>query len=430
MSSLVLTRSQDAQKDSNTQAIQRTYEARYAECPQNSLAAPKPSIPPDIQTSQGTQRVPVTQNAQPASERPRLGEAQNTPQSADTPSHGVHCALTIQCAPPRPNAQDTQDTHSSPSDRADRIPALLSVFTGTVPRQYVHRAAHAEVFLTGHERTGEETYTLTGQWPRAHTFFTTADGRSHDHLQACETLRQAGIYLAHTEHHVPLDHHFVMQDMTVTSHPEHLTIQSTPTNLTLHATLTPTPRRRTFTIHLNISSNQQTLATGYGYFTCISPSAYQRVRAAPVPTPTLASLHHTPNHHQNPHAHGRNNPRDLVLAPTDQPYTWRLNANPNHPVLFDHDGDHIPGMVLIEAARQSSQPRLPANAVPIQTQTQFHRYVELTDPCYITTTPQPSTHPDTHTIRVTGHQNDRLVFTSHLTATTHPSLCPTAATRP
>ncbi|WP_306338654.1 AfsA-related hotdog domain-containing protein, partial [Streptomyces sp. KL118A] len=172
-----------------------------------------------------------------------------------------------------PQSKDTQGTRTTTRTTTDGTPALPRLTT-TVPAEYVHRAALAEVFLTDCAKTGPDTYTLTGQWPRAHTFFTTPDGR-HDHLQACETLRQTGIYLAHAEHGIPLGHHFVMQDMTVTTHPEHLTIGTTPTHLTLHTTLTRPRRSPQFTITLTITNpHHHTLATGHGHFTCISPAAY------------------------------------------------------------------------------------------------------------------------------------------------------------
>lgn len=290
--------------------------------------------------------------------------------------------------------------------------------TTTVPAEYVHRAALAEVFLTGCEKTGPETYVLTGQWPRAHTFFTTLDGR-HDHLQACETLRQTGIYLAHAEHGIPLGHHFVMQDMTVTTHPEHLTIGSTPTNLTLHTTLSRPTRSPQFTIAFTITNPQdQTLATGHGHFTCISPAVYRRMRSAGNPdnttdptTHTLKALVHTPTN-QDPYVFGRVDSRDLVLAPTHQPRTYLLNAHPEHPVLFDHDGDHLPGMVLIEAARQATHPHPPTTQLT-HTHTTFHHYVELTTPTTVVTTPPTHTH-NTTTHTVTSHQNDRPTHTTTL----------------
>ncbi|MFF1380619.1 ScbA/BarX family gamma-butyrolactone biosynthesis protein [Streptomyces sp. NPDC058308] len=301
--------------------------------------------------------------------------------------------------------------------RAGRQPVPLRRLTTTVHREYVHRTAQAEVFLTGHEKTGRNTYALTGQWPRAHTYFTTADGLGHDHLQVCETFRQIGIYLAHTEHDVPLSHHFVMQDMTVVTHPEHLGIQDTPTNLIINVTFIRASRGSHFSADFAIVSNDRVIATGRGRFTCISPAAYRRIRTSSHPTtPTLSDLRYSPTH-QDPTAFGRTHSRDLVLAPTRQPHTWRLNADPRHPVLFDHDGDHIPGMVLIEAARQSAHPQLPRNTLLTHSHTEWHRYVELAVPCYITATPRPTTRPDTHTVHVTGHQNNEVTFTARLTAT-------------
>ncbi|MFE4819365.1 AfsA-related hotdog domain-containing protein, partial [Streptomyces sp. NPDC056704] len=110
--------------------------------------------------------------------------------------------------------------------------------TTTVPREYVHRSTLAEVFLTGCEQTGDTHYTLTAQWPRAHTFFTTPDGTHHHPLQAAETIRQTGLYLAHAELGIPLGHHFLMRNLHLTTHPQHLTIGPTPTDLTLTATYT------------------------------------------------------------------------------------------------------------------------------------------------------------------------------------------------
>ncbi|QDO57465.1 hypothetical protein FNV59_04050 [Streptomyces sp. RLB1-8] len=117
--------------------------------------------------------------------------------------------------------------------------------TTTVPREYVHRSTLAEVFLTGCEQTGNTHYTLTAQWPRAHTFFTTPDGTHHHPLQAAETIRQTGIYLAHAELGIPLGHHFLMRNLHLTTHPQHLTIGPTRPHLprTAFAPYPPPPRQ-------------------------------------------------------------------------------------------------------------------------------------------------------------------------------------------
>lgn len=327
-----------------------------------------------------------------------------------------------------PESKDAQGNRNTHTARIDGQPAQLPRLTTTVPAEYVHRAALAEVFLTDCEKTGESTFVLTGQWPRAHTFFTTSDGRHHDHLLACETFRQTGIYLAHAEFGVPLGHNFVMQDMTVTTHPEHMVIGSTPTNLTLNTTITRVGRSPNFTIGLTIvNQHHHTIATCYGHFTCISPAAYRRLRAANPTNPhatnptdhTLEALEHTPIH-QDPTTYGRVHTRDLVLAPTHEPHRYRLNPDPTHPILFDHDGDHIPGMVLIEAARQATHPHPPTTHLT-HSHTEWHHYVELNTPCHITTTPPtttitPTGHTTTQT--VTSHQNNHATHTTTLTHTT------------
>ncbi|MEU4168917.1 AfsA-related hotdog domain-containing protein, partial [Streptomyces sp. NPDC026665] len=100
---------------------------------------------------------------------------------------------------------------SSPQTTA--LPRL----TTTVPKEYVHRASLAEVFLTSCTAHGDLTYTLTGQWPRAHPYFTTPDGTRHDPLQVAETFRQAGMTIAHTALDVPLGHHFILWSLSHTT---------------------------------------------------------------------------------------------------------------------------------------------------------------------------------------------------------------------
>src|SRR5690349_14107193 len=88
--------------------------------------------------------------------------------------------------------------------QAKELAPDLPRLTTTVPKEYVHRACLAEVFLTGCTKQGETQFALSGQWPRAHTFFQSFDGTGHDPLLTAETFRQAGLFLAHAELGVPL----------------------------------------------------------------------------------------------------------------------------------------------------------------------------------------------------------------------------------
>ncbi|MFG1666829.1 ScbA/BarX family gamma-butyrolactone biosynthesis protein [Streptomyces sp. Y7] len=295
----------------------------------------------------------------------------------------------------------------------------LPRLTTTVPKEYVHRASLAEVFLTGCTTQHEAHFELTGQWPRAHTFFHSFDGKDHDPLIVAETFRQAGLFLAHAELGVPLGHHFVMWDLTFTSQLRHLRVGSAPTDIELTAICTDVSRRgRTtsgFRMELALRRDGRVIATGGGRFTCVSPAVYSRLRGsrldrASIPQPRTA-LDLLP-----PSAVGRLRPSDVVLSSTHRPDSWLLTPDPDHPVLFDHSGDHLPGMVLLEAARQAAyRCAAPGTIVPSAISTVFHRYAELDEPCWIEATPASSRQPTVTAVEVTGRQGGQRVFTSTVT---------------
>ncbi|WP_328513279.1 transcriptional regulator [Streptomyces mirabilis] len=326
-------------------------------------------------------------------------------------------------------------TRTSTSAKTPVDPTHMPRLTTTVPREYVHRSTLAEVFLTGCEQTGNTHYTLTAQWPRAHTFFTTPDGTHHHPLQAAETIRQTGIYLAHAELGIPLGHHFLMRNLHLTTHPQHLTIGPTPTDLTLTATYTPhhphTKRPTDFTMHITITRNGHPTATGTGRFTCLTPTTYQRLRHPHTTTPTNTTAGTTTStstartQHQPPNPppthYGRTLPHDIVLTPTPHPHTWQLTPNPHHPILFDHTTDHIPGMVLLEAAHQAATAHTHPTPTthpthPTTLHATFHHYTEHHTPTYITT--NTTTNDQAPTTHITAHQNNTTVFTAQLTTHT------------
>ncbi|MER7722041.1 ScbA/BarX family gamma-butyrolactone biosynthesis protein [Streptomyces flaveolus] len=308
--------------------------------------------------------------------------------------------------------------HTAPHDTG--LPALPRLTT-TVPREYVHRASLAEVFLTGCTAQGSDRFTLTGQWPRTHALFTSPDQRRHDPLQVAETFRQTGMFLAHAELGVPLGHRFVMWDLTHTTDPRHLTITTRPTDFTLDAHCTDITWRRGMATHLRMEltlhRDNQPIAHGAGTFSTIPPAVYQRLRAHRTPTHTTTPYH--PTTHRNPlppATVGRTRTTDVVLTPTTTPHTWLLTPDYNHPILFDHTDDHLPGMVLLEAAHQATTTTHP-HPTPTHTTTHFHHYAELDQPTHIhlTHTTNPN-HTTTH--HITGTQNTTTIFT---TTTTSPT---------
>ncbi|MEU8516902.1 ScbA/BarX family gamma-butyrolactone biosynthesis protein [Kitasatospora sp. NPDC048722] len=312
----------------------------------------------------------------------------------------------------------------SASRPADHPTGSTPQLTTTVPKEYVHRACHAEVFLTGSEQLTDTTFTVTAQWPRAHTFFSTPDGTRHDPMQAAETARQAALYLAHTRFGVPLDHKFMIWNLDVTARPRHLSIGATPTDLTLEARVVPRHRGRStidFTMSVTVRRGPHVAATSQGRFTTVSDTTYRRLRSAgrtadapgsdrlvPAPAPADPPL--------PPARVGRLRPADVVLTPSDEPDTWHLTPDPWHPILFDHAIDHIPGMVLLEAARQAANALTsPVTVAPTTMNTTYHRYAEHDAPTIVTARLTRAEDPDALTAVVTGHQHGTPIFTTAIT---------------
>ncbi|MGI5359649.1 AfsA-related hotdog domain-containing protein [Streptomyces sp. CA-252508] len=73
--------------------------------------------------------------------------------------------------------------------------------------------------------------------------------------------------------------------------------------------------------------------------------------------------------------------------------------------MFDHPVDHVPGMVLLEAARQATAAVLgDGDMLPIAITSQFTRYAELDEPCSVEASPLPGAGADRMAVLVTGHQ--------------------------
>jgi hypothetical protein len=291
--------------------------------------------------------------------------------------------------------------------------------TTTVPKEFVHRAAVAEVMLTSWKRRGDTRFTVTAQWPRAHSFFTPSESGLHDPLIAAETVRQIGALLAHAEYGVPLGHHFLMWGLDITVDPAGLLVGDAPASLEVVVTATDVKRRGGSLARLGYEAtvlrDGAPVGRGAASFSTAAPTVYSRlrgrqdlalVRALPLTAPAL------------PQSVGRTSPVDVVLSPGHGPHRWQLRVDTRHPVLFDHPVDHVPGMVLTEAARQAAAGVLERSSLsPLGMSSTFKRYVELDAPCMIEATYEGrSADGTTESVRVTARQSGAEVFTCLVTA--------------
>ncbi|MET9855294.1 ScbA/BarX family gamma-butyrolactone biosynthesis protein [Streptomyces sp. NPDC006450] len=283
----------------------------------------------------------------------------------------------------------------------------------TVPRALVHRAAVAEVFLTGMCRIAEDRFHIKAQWPRGHSFFAPVAGTHYDPMLIAETIRQVGAYLAHEAFDVPIGHQFLLWSLEYSTVPEQLAMGEAPADLDLIVTC-PEIRRRgnrltALTYEVVIRQGDRVIATGRVGYTVTSPAVYQRLRAKQLSRQPDSVLGPAP---VAPAEVGRLSPFDVVLSASCGPGVWQLRYDIRHPVLFDHVGDHVPGMVLLEAARQAVTIGAEAGVMPVTVRSTYQRYAEFGSPLWIHAEPASADLGGTaaRSIRVTGVQDGEQVF--------------------
>ncbi|WP_405830818.1 ScbA/BarX family gamma-butyrolactone biosynthesis protein [Streptomyces sp. NBC_01176] len=296
--------------------------------------------------------------------------------------------------------------------------------TTTVPREYVHRAAVSEVLLTGWEAAAEaagpdrsDVFAVSAQWPRSHSFFTQSGGYQ-DPMLLIESVRQIGSLLAHAEFGVPFGHQFLMWDMSFSTAPELLVADAVPTEVELRTVCRDIVRRGRvlggMRYDVTVLRDGKALATGGAAFSCTSPAVHRRLRAG---RPTTTDRVVPPG--IEPAAVGHSGDRHVLLAEPGSAAgadeRWELRVDTAHPTFFDHPVDHIPGMVLLEAARQAA---LVSSGMPdallLGLKSNFARYAEFDAPCWIEPRVEPHGTDGGVLVRVRGTQHAETVFTAEL----------------
>ncbi|WP_190154574.1 ScbA/BarX family gamma-butyrolactone biosynthesis protein, partial [Streptomyces humidus] len=226
----------------------------------------------------------------------------------------------------------------------------------SVPREYVHKAAASEVLLTGLSPAGPDRFHITARWPSQHPFYGPKTG-FHDPLLVAESVRQSVPLLSHLAYAVPFGHRQSWSSLRYEVDPAALTFTGNDADLDMHITCSETVRRTgrlaSLRMQVDLYIDGRPLGVAETRFCNLSPTVYPRLRgpyadpahaarrALPLPPPL------TPAHVARTHTH------DVVLSPTPTPTPAQLRTDFSHPVLFDHPADHVPGMLLLEAARQS-----------------------------------------------------------------------------
>ncbi|WP_330336135.1 ScbA/BarX family gamma-butyrolactone biosynthesis protein [Streptomyces sp. NBC_00557] len=237
-------------------------------------------------------------------------------------------------------------------------------YTRTLPRELVHRAAVAEVFLTDAERHGEDDVLLAAQLPRRHAFYhdTLADRARHDPMLLLEACRQGIFVVAHRYLDVPLGHKFLLRAVEFeVPDPAALVCGDHPTEAVIATRIEHRFRNRAGVTGLRLRfgmtvGDREALLARIDY-SWMPPRAWTRLRAGQrgalgLPETPVA----LPGRRVEPARVGRRDPGNAVIsAPRTGPdgtRTARLVPDTGHPALYDHWVDHVPGMLELEALRQ------------------------------------------------------------------------------
>lgn len=289
-------------------------------------------------------------------------------------------------------------------------------------KELVHKLHDEEVLLTGWCRESPQTYLISASWPNDHVLYAPPDG-ALDPLLVTETIRQAGLLMAHVGLEVPIGRHFIWEglefalDATAPRMYEYTNTEArreerhVEVDVRVHVLEVVRRGAQTKRVNLGFALDHRAsaLATGTVRVSFQDPQVYRRIRAIaggvdaaldralPVPPPIQTRLT------------GRQRRQDVVLSAADgypgARTIWRLRLDTGHPVLFDHPIDHVPGTVLVEAASQAARAfHHPAAAAVTAIKCEFNRYVELDAPCLVEVEPAPARLPAESRLRVRFRQ--------------------------
>ncbi|OPC77654.1 hypothetical protein B4N89_43585 [Embleya scabrispora] len=225
----------------------------------------------------------------------------------------------------------------------------------TVERESVHRVSVAEVLLTDVVRVADTTFLAAAQWPRSHPTFRPTDDGGHSRLMVLETLRQLGIFIPGQFYAVPPEAHFLIKDLfygvDASAEPRSPHGACDITCLAEVDDFRPTPDGRGLRgvrLRMRLSVGATTFARAGGNARFVDPHTYAALRRGATGAGAA-----TARVRPTPEAVDVTLPRDVLVAGPDGGVLEVDPADRLHPFFFDHAGDHVPGMVLVEAARQA-----------------------------------------------------------------------------
>lgn len=228
----------------------------------------------------------------------------------------------------------------------------------TVARELVHRSSVAEVLLTDVRMLESGDYEAAASWPRSHPTFPRDGADLHSPLMLVETLRQLGIYIPLRYFAVPESARSVISDLFFETDPSaEPRALSGATGVTCLARASDVRRGPDGTVtglrlHVGFSAHGVTFAQAGGGARFLDGERYAEVREGRTESTAPHAAPTAEGDRPDPRSLGLTSAHDVVIG-RDSGGLLVAPADPRHPFFFDHATDHVPGMVLLEAARQA-----------------------------------------------------------------------------
>jgi hypothetical protein len=293
---------------------------------------------------------------------------------------GAHLAITSEPGTPilttvapdqwqrRDLAAESASAGHLPRRIGDRPPPRSLHYGQAVARRTVHKAGIEEVMVTDSAPLSTEEFLVAAELPAAHSYYSDAPTAAVrlELMPLLEVCRQAGYAVIHRHLGLPTDRRFIIRSYQLQLPPEIVFAeQSRPTRVVVNCRVERSWERpgKVAGMHLGFSVSTPdgvAVASARVMLYWVGPAQWAELRAESrtrqgMPAeigaaPTWDGLVPARNV-------GRYCARNVVLANVsrgDGRFTADVVVNPNNHGMFEHEQDHVPGMVLMEAARQSA----------------------------------------------------------------------------
>ncbi|MGW1161947.1 ScbA/BarX family gamma-butyrolactone biosynthesis protein [Streptomyces sp. NPDC002519] len=258
-------------------------------------------------------------------------------------------------------------------------------------RAFVHRISVAEVLLTDVRRCGPLRFCAAAAWTRSHPTFPRGREDRHSPWMIVETLRQLGIYLPLRHFEVPPTARFLIHDVAYELDPaaepqaphgasEITCLASVGDVRTDRSGTTVTGLR----MRVAFLTGDRTFAHAAGGARFLDAGRYAALRSGAAGRSGAVTAEDAgPRIRPEPALLGLESASDVVVF-LEGDDVFLEPADPHHPFLFDHSTDHVPGMAVLEAARQAVALRSGGRLVrPVSGRMTALRFTEHSPPAVI-----------------------------------------------